>query len=88
VNVAGNAYVTGSTTSTNFPTANAYQASLSGGSDQDAFVTELNTAGSNLAYSTYLGGGGTDVNPRYPRPRELARAPGRPAPPASPCWLS
>jgi RHS repeat-associated protein len=60
VNSAGNAYVTGSTTSTNFPTANAYQSSLSGGTGQDAFVTKLAAAGNALSYSSYLGGGSTD----------------------------
>jgi hypothetical protein len=55
---AGNAYVTGSTTSTDFPTANSFQPSYAGGGD--AFVAELNSAGSALAYSTYLGGSGGD----------------------------
>ena len=56
---AGNAYVTGNTASSDFPTASAYQASLSSGSD--AFVTKLNTSGSALVYSTYLGGGNGDI---------------------------
>ncbi len=46
----GNAYVTGYTQATNFPTYNAYQ--LSGG----AFVTKLNPSGSELVYSTYITG--------------------------------
>ncbi len=58
VDSAGNAYITGVTFSTNFPTHNPLQAT-SGGSD-DAFVAELNAAGSALTYSTYLGGSGTD----------------------------
>ncbi len=53
VDAAGNAYVTGSTTSTNFPTMNPFQASLGG---QDAYVTKLNAVGDGLVYSTYLGG--------------------------------
>jgi RHS repeat-associated protein len=57
----GSAYVTGSTTSTDFPTANAYQSSLSGGSGQDAFVTKLTPSGNALTYSTYLGGSGTET---------------------------
>src|SRR5205823_5639947 len=53
----GNAYVTGGTASTNFPTTlGAYQRVLGGPSD--AFVTKLNAAGTALVYSTYLGGGG------------------------------
>jgi hypothetical protein len=55
---AGNAYVTGYTTSTNFPTMNPLQAANGGGAD--AFVVKLNSAGSALVYSTYLGGSGND----------------------------
>ncbi|MEG3839353.1 SBBP repeat-containing protein, partial [Microcoleus sp. herbarium14] len=58
VDSAGNAYVTGNTTSTNFPTKNAIQ-SISGGG-QDAFVTKINSSGSTLVDSTYLGGSGND----------------------------
>jgi len=54
VDGSGSAYITGYTTSTNFPTANAYQGSLLGA--QDAFVTKLSSAGNTLIYSTYLGG--------------------------------
>jgi len=57
---AGNAYVTGYTISTNFPTANAFQATY-GGSNGDAFVTKLHASGSGLVYSTYLGGSRSDV---------------------------
>ena len=50
----GSAYVTGVTASANFPiTAGAIDTSVS---NNDAFVTKLNTAGSGLLYSTYLGG--------------------------------
>jgi len=61
VDTAGNAYVTGYTQSSDFPTANAVQASYSGGTCgsipcQDAFVTEVNTQGTSLVYSSYLGG--------------------------------
>ena len=55
----GNAYVTGLTTSSNFPTANPIQAS-NGGSAGDAFVTKINSTGSGLVYSTYLGGSNID----------------------------
>jgi hypothetical protein len=57
-----NAYVTGSTNSTNFPTVGPTQASLAGGSGTDAFVSEINPAGSLLLFSTYLGGTGTEDN--------------------------
>lgn len=56
VDSAGNAYLTGSTYSTNFPVAAAFQAHTGGG--QDAFVTKLNPQGSALVFSTYLGGSG------------------------------
>ena len=59
VDSSGNAYVTGYTTSTNFPTVNPLQVSNGGG--YDAFVSKLNAAGSALTYSTYLGGSNEDV---------------------------
>jgi hypothetical protein len=59
VDSAGNAYVTGSTSSTNFPNANAIQTTSAGGLD-DAFVTKINTGGSAFLYSTYLGGSDQD----------------------------
>jgi uncharacterized repeat protein (TIGR01451 family) len=52
----GNAYVTGTTRSRNFPTANAFQATRQSGFD--AFVTKLNASGTSLVYSTYLDGTG------------------------------
>jgi beta-propeller repeat-containing protein len=55
-----NAYVTGSTNSTDFPTLNALQPSNAGGL-LDIFVTKLNPAGSALVYSTYLGGSSLDL---------------------------
>jgi Beta-propeller repeat len=55
----GNAYVTGSTDSTNFPTVNAVQPALGGNSD--AFVAKLTGNGSQLLYSTYLGGTAGDI---------------------------
>jgi Beta-propeller repeat len=59
VDNAGNAYVTGFTSSTNFPIANPFQASHGGGT-YDVFVTKINSAGSAPVYSTYLGGSGDD----------------------------
>jgi hypothetical protein len=53
-----NAYVTGGTASTDFPTAGAFQPALAG--SPDAFVTKLDSTGSALLYSTYLGGSGQD----------------------------
>ncbi|MGH9470823.1 MAG: SBBP repeat-containing protein [Terriglobia bacterium] len=58
VDGAGDAYVTGSTQSSDFPVASALQGSLAGGSD--AFITEVNPQGSGLVYSTFLGGSAAD----------------------------
>jgi hypothetical protein len=56
VDAVGNAYVTGYTASTNFPTtAAAFRTSFAGGT-WDAFVTKINPACSSLVYTTYLGG--------------------------------
>jgi hypothetical protein len=61
VDSSGNAYVTGSTTSTDFPLVNPIPASYEGNeAGYDAFVFKLNTATSALVYSTYLGGLGTN----------------------------
>ena len=55
VDSAGNAFITGFATSSNFPTtADAVQSDLF--ENFDAFVSELNADGTALEYSTYLGG--------------------------------
>ncbi|HUO06200.1 MAG TPA: SBBP repeat-containing protein [Candidatus Binataceae bacterium] len=64
VDSSGAAYVTGSTYSTDFPTTpsafqSSYHAVADGGSN--AFVTKLTSDGSQLVYSTYLGGSGNDI---------------------------
>ncbi|HLM58440.1 MAG TPA: SBBP repeat-containing protein [Pyrinomonadaceae bacterium] len=56
IDSAGNAYITGQTGSTNFPTLNPVQATK-GATNEDAFLTKLNPTGTALVYSTYLGGG-------------------------------
>jgi len=60
VDTLGNAYVTGRSTSGNFPTtAGAFQViNHASTSFPDAFVTKLNPTGTALVYSTYLGGSG------------------------------
>ena len=56
----GRAYVTGYTSSADFPTTpGAFDTTLGGG--DDAFVTKLNASGSALAYSTFLGGTDSDA---------------------------
>lgn len=55
VDGAGNAYVTGDTTSADFPTtAGVFRTTLAGMTD--AFVSKLNATGAALVWSTYLGG--------------------------------
>jgi hypothetical protein len=65
VDSSGNAYVTGTTYSTDFPvTSGAYQRTNRAGYGTNAFITKLNPTGSAPAYSTYLGGsGGTYAYP-------------------------
>jgi Beta-propeller repeat len=58
VDEEGQAYVAGQTYSTDFPNKHAYQSSLSGFAD--AFVTKLNAAGSEVLFSTFLGGSSFD----------------------------
>jgi hypothetical protein len=55
----GAAYLTGSTTSTNFPVVSAFQPKSGG--NQDAFVAKIASSGNTLVYSTYLGGTGGTV---------------------------
>jgi uncharacterized protein (TIGR03437 family) len=68
VDSAGNAYITGATTSRNFPTVNAYQSNFGGTGNVgaiirtgDAFVAKLSPTGNKLIYSTYLGGSQDDI---------------------------
>ena len=71
----GNAYVTGTTNSTNFPTSNPSQANPGGGTCTlrgpasapfsftcpDVFVSKLDSAGATLLFSSYLGGNNADI---------------------------
>ena len=59
IDAQGSAYVTGSTTSHDFPVRSALQSKLAG--YRNAFVVKLNPAGNSLAYSTYLGGNASDA---------------------------
>ena len=59
---AGNAYVTGRTPATNFPTTTgAFQTTYGGGS-YDSFVAKLNNTATALLFSTFLGGSGAETN--------------------------
>ncbi len=65
VDLLGHAYVSGSTTSADFPvTPGAFQTTYKGKGpnlDGDGFVVKLSPNGSSLLYSTYLGGSSDDV---------------------------
>jgi hypothetical protein len=62
---AGNAYITGSTTSSDFPTQGNPVQPTYGGGQHNAFVAKFDTTQASgpdtLLYSTYLGGGGDDI---------------------------
>lgn len=56
VDGSGTAYIVGYTVSSDFPTANAWDATFGGGTSAgDVFVSALNAAGDGLLYSTYVG---------------------------------
>ncbi len=59
VDNAGGIYVVGGTNSSDFPTVSAVQSSNAGA--KDAFILKLTSTGTNLAYSTYLGGSQDDA---------------------------
>lgn len=59
VDASGNCYVAGVTRARDFPTSNAAQSNLAGGSD--AFIAKLNRDASGLIYSTYVGGTSDDT---------------------------
>ncbi len=58
VDPSNNVYVTGYTQSSNFPLLGALQTKLLG--SRSAFVTKLNSTGTAILYSTYLGGSNHD----------------------------
>ncbi len=56
VDLEGNAYVAGVTTSTNFPASGGFQPELAGGAGYDGFVIKLSPDLNTRRYGTYLGG--------------------------------
>jgi hypothetical protein len=59
IDTSGNAYVAGQTSSANFPTSfAAFDTSFGTGVAVNGFVSKVNSSGSGLLYSTYLGGDG------------------------------
>ena len=62
LDTSNNAYLVGQTTSTDFPvTAGVLQNKLKSSIGSNVFVTKLNSNGTGLIYSTYLGGSGLDI---------------------------
>lgn len=59
VGADGSVVVTGKTLSHDLPTVNAFQPSKAGG--YDVFLLKLDSTGSHILYSTYLGGTGDDL---------------------------
>src|SRR5262249_51051242 len=59
VDSLGNIFVTGQTSSANFPTSKPFQSALRGSSD--LFLAVVNPQGSGFIYSTYIGGSGDDA---------------------------
>ena len=61
VDAQGNAYITGSSSSANFPTTNGALQKQARNASGTAFVLKLNPSGTGIIYSTFLGGSNTDV---------------------------
>lgn len=62
IDAAGNAYISGTTLSPDFPTTpGAFQTKKAGAGPSDAFVAKLNPTGTALVYSTYLGGASAEL---------------------------
>lgn len=62
VDADGNAYVTGATRSSDFPTTpGAYRTTHTAGTQEDAYLAKLNPSGSALVWSTLFGGSNVDV---------------------------
>ena len=55
----GAIYVSGYTTSFDFPVINSFQDTLKG--DRDAFVAKFTSDGSTIIFSTFIGGSGVDA---------------------------
>ena len=73
VNSAGEAYVTGYTNQPAFPTTpGAYHAAPADTQGKDTFVVKFNSTGSNLIYSTFLGGSGPLANAIYDNAYSMA----------------
>ena len=60
VDSSGNAYISGITSSSDFPVFNSLQANYGGGLS-DAFIAKINPTGDALIFSSFLGGARTDV---------------------------
>ncbi len=61
IDINNNVYLTGIAYSANFPTTSGVIQSSTSGGTADAFICKLNSTGTNLLYSTFLGGYGVDA---------------------------
>ena len=61
VDNANNAYLTGTTNSTDFPSAAGGPIQAVKNTGNDIFVTKINPAGTTIIWSAYIGGAGEDV---------------------------
>jgi hypothetical protein len=61
LDASGAIYIVGATGSTNFPTVAAVQPTFGGGL-RDVFLAKMDSDGSTLLFSTYLGGSGNEAN--------------------------
>jgi hypothetical protein len=61
VDSSDNIYITGTTASTDFPTAGAVFQAAYGGGNTDTFVAKIAPTGATLIYSSYLGGTNADL---------------------------
>src|SRR5262249_33281225 len=59
VDTSGNVFVTGITNSQDFTTRNAFQPTITGAAE-DAFITKISADGTNILFSSYLGGSNID----------------------------
>ncbi|MEI6312288.1 MAG: Ig-like domain-containing protein [Bacteroidota bacterium] len=68
IDASNNIYLTGQTGSTNFPgtsTSSIQSTKGGGGGSTQSFVTKMNTNGTALIYSTYIGNAATDIQSKF-----------------------
>ena len=79
VDASGNAYITGETSSTDFPTTSGVLQNSLHGTHRNAFISKLNSTGSVLLYSTFSGAPGRQATAARPSPSIRRATPSSPA---------